>query len=313
MMEAVIHSKRLHVSEYVYTAYNLIIHSDVELPELLPGAGAADVVIRCGATPADLPGKEDDPAYFQAVEGQLLLKIPGVAHFWVLNGNEIVIQPAPESQAGDVRAFLLGSCLGALLHQRGALALHASAIRTPAGAALFAGHSGSGKSTLLSAFLERGYEMLADDVCAIVPGESGELVVLPAIPRSKLWADAAAGLGIDTTGLARVYSRDDKYAIPLPGRFAAESLPLSRVYLLAPHDGEALTIEPLDGLERVSALVVYTFREPFLDGLRRRESHVRLAVAAAQQAAFFVVRAPRSRFSPREVADAIEKDLLEDI
>ncbi len=298
-------------SEYVYRAYNLTIHCDVELPELLPGHGAADVVIRQGLTPPHLPGMADDPRYFQAIEGQLLLKIPDVARFWVRNGEEIVIEPAAGSLPGDIRAFLLGSCLGALLHQRGALALHASAIRTEAGAVLFAGHSGSGKSTLLTAFLQRGYPMLADDVCAIVAGETGRLIVLPAIPRSKLWADAAAGLGIDTTGLTPVYSRENKFDRPTPDQFVRESLPLARIYLLAPHDGDTLAIEPLDGLARFTALVAFTFREPFLDGLKRREAHLRLAAAAAEQAGFFIIRAPRSRFTAYEIADALEAAIRE--
>jgi hypothetical protein len=229
----------------------------------------------------------------------------------VRNGDEIVIQPAAGSLPGDIRAFLLGSCLGALLHQRGALALHASAILTGAGAVLFSGHSGSGKSTLLAVFLQRGYKMLSDDVCAIVDGEAGRLIVLPAIPRAKLWDDAAAGLSIHTNGLTPVYSRENKFDMPTVDSFVGESSPLARIYLLAPHDGDALTIEPLDGLERFSALVAFTFREHFLDGLKQREAHLRLAAAAAEQAGFFVIRAPRSRFTAYEIADAIEATLLE--
>jgi hypothetical protein len=300
-----------NASEYIYSAYNLIIHCDVPLPELLPGYGAADVVIRQGQTPSHLAGLRDEPGYFQAIEGQLLLKIPGVAHFWVRNGDEIVIQPAAGALPGDIRAFLLGSCLGALLHQRGALALHASAILTDAGAVLFSGHSGSGKSTLLTVFLQRGYKMLSDDICAIVAGEAGRLIVAPAIPRSKLWDDAAAGLGIDTTGLTPVYSRENKFDMPAVDSFVSESAPLARIYLLAPHDGDALIIEPLDGLERFAALVAFTFREHFLDGLKQREAHLRLAAAAAEQADFFVIRAPRSRFTVYEIADAIEATILE--
>ncbi len=66
------------------------------------------------------------------------------------------------------------------------------------------------------------------------------------------------------------------------------------------------------GLARIDALLVYTFRELFLDGLKRREGHLRLAAAAAERTPFFVVRAPRSRFSPYEIADVIEKAITED-
>ena len=61
--------------------------------------------------------------------------------------------PAPgrDLYESDVRVFLLGSCIGALLHQRGILVLHAGAIHTDKGAVLFTGPWGIGKSTLLAA------------------------------------------------------------------------------------------------------------------------------------------------------------------
>ena len=74
------------------------------------------------------------------------------------------LNTAEGSLGSDIRVFLLGSCLGALLHQRGVLALHASAIETDQGAVLFMGDSGMGKSTTLQAFIKRGYKMLADDI-----------------------------------------------------------------------------------------------------------------------------------------------------
>jgi hypothetical protein len=57
--------------------------------------------------------------------------------------------------------------------------------------------------------------------------------------------------------------------------------------------------------------VAFTFREHFLDGLKQREAHLRLAAAAAEQADFFVIRAPRSRFTAYEIADAIEATIME--
>ena len=294
------------MSRYIYTAYGLIFHSELRLPEMAPATGAADIVIRSGEVVGDLAAREDGRAYFRATEEELLLHIPGVARFRICNGNEIVIERARGSQLRDVRVYLLGSCLAAALHQRGVLALHAGAIRVADRAVLFAGHSGSGKSTLLSVFLQRGYEMLSDDVCGISCDEDGNLLVLPGIPRSKLWADAAATLGIDTAGLQPIYSKQDKYAVPLAGNFATKPLALSRVYLLAPHDGEGLSIEPLYGLDRVGALLEQTFREPFLTGLRQREAHLRLAAAVDETADFFVVGRARAAPSPYEIADAIE-------
>ena len=105
----------------------------------------------------------------------------------------------PRPNDNDVRLFLLGSVMGALLHQRGWLPLHGSAIRLPDGtAAIFMGPSGVGKSTLAAAFRRRGYAVAADDVSLIFTGADGSPLLQPAYPELKLWAEAAAKIGEDT-------------------------------------------------------------------------------------------------------------------
>ncbi|MEG8053162.1 hypothetical protein QP185_07710 [Sphingomonas aerolata] len=53
--------------------------------------------------------------------------------------------------------YLLGTALGALLHQRALLPLHCNAIVHDGKAFLFCGDSGAGKSTLAAVFEARGY------------------------------------------------------------------------------------------------------------------------------------------------------------
>src|SRR4030067_3268450 len=151
-----------------FTAYGLIFHSEWESPELLESSGDPDVIIRIGEVPGQLDSFFGKPDLYQVNENEFLLKLEGIANFWVKDGKEIVIQPAPNHLDSEVRLYLLGTCLGVLLHQRGILALHASAIETAAVAVLFSGPSGVGKSTLMDAFLKRAYCMLADDETVIV-------------------------------------------------------------------------------------------------------------------------------------------------
>lgn len=89
--------------------------------------------------------------------GELLLKVDGVANYWVKEGREIVIEPGPAAEAGDVRVFLLGSAFGALLHQRGLPPFHAGAVAMEGKAVLLAGRSGVGKSTLAAELCRRGH------------------------------------------------------------------------------------------------------------------------------------------------------------
>jgi len=153
---------------YVYHAYGLNIRSDLELPLLLPGKGNPDVTISYGTVPDSLPDVKGKGICFQAAKGELLLNVPNVAKYLIKNGDTIIIERHPETDADSVRLFLLGAAIGTLLHQRGFLVLHANAIVVDGGAVLFMGESGVGKSTTAAAFNQKGYAIAADDVCATV-------------------------------------------------------------------------------------------------------------------------------------------------
>ncbi len=153
---------------YNYSAYGLNIYSEIPLPELLPGTEAPpDITICCRDVPGILLGKTTKFGIWEARKGELLLKIDHIAHYLILDGREIRVEAAVGSTAEDIRVFLLGSAMAALLHQRRLLVLHASSIQTERGAVLFMGRSGSGKSTLSAALVQRGYPLLADDVSAV--------------------------------------------------------------------------------------------------------------------------------------------------
>ena len=64
-----------------------------------------------------------DPLVTALLTAEFLLKLDDIARFLVQHGEEILIQPAAESDEDGIRLFLLGSALGALLHQRGRLIL----------------------------------------------------------------------------------------------------------------------------------------------------------------------------------------------
>ena len=121
---------------------------------------------------------------------------PGVAALWW--------RPMPVQTTHEVVLFLMGSVMGALLHQRDYLPLHGSAIKTENGAALFLGTSSIGKSTIAAGFQKRGYPILADDLCAVAMDKDSRAIVLPGFPRLKLWADALKKLEVPAADLLRV-------------------------------------------------------------------------------------------------------------
>ena len=195
-----------------YWAYGLRMDADLECPELpcLPaGAGDADVTIRLLPASSEAPESLED-GYYEVQPGLFRMAAPGVAVYRVEEGRRIFITPFPGVPVDEVRLFLLGSAMGALLYQRGLFPLHGSAVETRWGAMIFVGEQGIGKSTLAAEFHHRGYRLLSDDVCAVAAAPE-ELQVLPALAQFRLCEDAYQRLGAPQNARFDV----DKFVVPM--------------------------------------------------------------------------------------------------
>jgi hypothetical protein len=145
--------------------------------------------------PAEACGPADRA--IQIDHGSIHYYWPGVGKFWARGGCEILVETVPGVEEHVVRLFLLGAVMAAVLHQRGLLLLHASALKVDGKAVIFMGEKGRGKSTLAASIQQdRNHEMLADDIVAVDFSGSSEGVVLPGFPQFKLWPDAIALLAL---------------------------------------------------------------------------------------------------------------------
>lgn len=232
-----------------------------------------------------LVAARDEPV---AVEGDaLILSVADVARYRIAGGREIVIDPHPGVSERNLRVYLLGSAMGALLHQRGLLPLHANAVAFEGKAVAFLGHSGAGKSTLAAWFAARGHQVLCDDVCAIRFDESGATFALPGVPRLRLWQDALARLGREASDYERSFDGQEKYDVPVAGARPDGPLPLGACYLLAGApggDGEP----DFEGISRLAArgaleaLMANTYRGAFVRRIGGSERHMRQCLAIAR-------------------------------
>ena len=254
-----------HHRDARYTAFGLTIASEIELPELARGetASRVDVDIRLGDVAPTLEGATEIETGVAAKPGALLIDCES-ARYLVVNGSEITISPKPGRSERDVRAYLLGSAIGAICHQRGILPLHANAVEANGEAVAFAGPSGAGKSTLAAHFRRRGLKILCDDVCAVGFDAAGRPMAWPGIPRIKLWSDALAAFGRTTRDLERVFDREDKYSLPFPHDPLHSALPLSRIFVLArANEGQAPAIRPLTGAQAFDAILGNVYRQEY--------------------------------------------------
>jgi len=293
-----------------YFAYGLVIESEIPLPELTSVSDElpADVSVRAGAVPEQLVDPVGKGVLFEASPNEFLLKMPDLANYLVREGNEIIVEDLGIATEHEMRVFLLGSGFGALLHQREVLVLHASAIGTEAGAVLFAGVSGAGKSTLLGELLRRGHSMMVDDVCAVVETADG-VTVFPGYPRTRLWADSAKKLEIETDDLERTRPSIEKFERNVPQQFWDQPAPFSRLYILSTHNNDDIMIERMPGVTSFGAVLANTYRRTFMDGLAMRDAHFDLASKVAAQVTISRVTRPSGGFKLAELADAIEHDL----
>jgi hypothetical protein len=213
-------------------------------------------------------------------DGGLLLVIDEVARYFIKDGSSIVIEPEPGVPEANVRLFLLGSAMGALLHQRGLLPLHANAVEIDCRAFAFMGESGAGKSTLAAWFHDQGYRIIADDVCVVGFADGDRPHVRPGISRLRLWRDALDVTGRDVAAYQRSFSGDDapdKYDVPLARPCSTdEAIPLAGVYLL--ERSEALAIEPLTGVDAAEAVFANTYRGAYVPMTGSSHDHWSAAV-----------------------------------
>ncbi len=240
-----------------------------------------DAVIRTGSVPRQLARSHYEDSYLSVTDRCLLLKIKGVARYLISNGNEITVEIETDARDGDVATFAFGSAMGALLYQRGILALHGSAVCTARGAAIFCGEKGAGKSTTAAALAGRGWEFMSDDVCA-VHLEKGNPVLYPGLARAKLSEDS----------YAHIYKQSPKDPPISPilkkyGAFYANRREPAPLYVICVLEtsGARPYIEPIRGAERLSTLSKHIYR-PLMHRLMeepaRRFRHYALVAAAAK-------------------------------
>lgn len=292
-----------------YQAFGLTISSCLPLPDLMPGEGEPDVTICYGTVPARIENAAGQGMCFQVTSTAFRFAVMGVATYLTTSDGQIVIERAPEATDDDVRGYLLGSVIGAMLHWRGIAPLHASAVEYDGEAALFAGQTGKGKSSLTGALVTRGHRMLADDICAIRQVEDGRPELLPAYPRLKLRQDTLDVLGHETDPQLRVGAEPAKFHVPTGESFRQSPLPLRHVYVLATTDEHTFELRRITGMAKVHMLLAQTYRRRFVNALGCKESHFRLCSAIAEQTLVTELIRPKDGFLLHELADRVEQDL----
>jgi HPr Serine kinase C-terminal domain len=295
-----------------YSAYGLTIHSILPIPELVSSvATCPDVCIQLGAVQGSFPKGAGIDDCFHLTASEAHLQWEHVGAFRVRNGNEITIELSPQVDQQFVRMPLLGIVMAVLLHQRGLLVLHGSAVAVQGSAVVFLGGKGYGKSTAAAALYRRGHSLLADDTVVLASNATGDLRVLPGFPQFKLWPEAvASALGEEPDSLPRLATNYDKRARRVGERFSAESVPLRRIYALA--DGPAPLLKRLPPRDALQTLIGHSYVARFGNHLLRGEHgsrHFSQCADVLKQVPVCALERPRALPLLADVARLVEDDV----
>ncbi|CAM4113895.1 aldolase [Paenibacillus alkaliterrae] len=294
-------------TKVVYKAFGLTIISDIpfpELPRVNEDVEHVDIVVKMDTFLKS--GFHAKPFEFVADDFRLTVQIPDVGVFRIQKGKEIVISPFAGADEDLIRLYLLGSCFGALLLQRGCYPLHGSAVAVNGKAYAFVGNSGAGKSTLASAFMEKGYQLLSDDVIAVsLTQENKTALVTPSYPQQKLWQQSLDAFGVSNSPFRSIYGRENKFCIPVAHKYCSSPLPLAGVFELVKTDAECITIQPVLRLERLHKLFMHTYRQYLIPKMNLSEWHFASSAALATVLPFYQITRSTKGFTAHQLVEMI--------
>lgn len=272
--------------QFRYRAFGLVMESEIAIIQLPVGDenAPADVVI-CRHDLSKYAIKEDQ---YRIRQNELLFSITKVGIFHITNGDRIEVDPIEGCSDALLGVYLMGSGMGAILHQRGYMPLHGSCVTDDTNAVLIVGDSGAGKSTLAAEFLSHGWKLLTDDVAPVSNAETTPSVQA-SYPSQKLWQDSMEQYEKSEKDVHSLYTSEtrEKFGVNVSEYFYDGCCPLSIIVRLIPTD-EPCHIEPIEGMTKLDQLMRNTYRS-YMIAPENRERHFRRCAALAGKVPMMLV------------------------
>ncbi|MBN2813715.1 MAG: hypothetical protein JXQ80_06525 [Bacteroidales bacterium] len=294
---------------YSYRAYGLSIASQIPVTGFEPAPVAEpDVVIRVGEVPENLGNMVNQTAFYQSTANEFLLTTTKVGNIYIVNGKEIVVQPAVDPSDNNLSTYIVGMAFGAVMHQRRLLPLHASTVIYKDKCLMFAGRSGAGKTTIAAALIADGATLVADDI-SVVDFANETPAIRPAFPTLKIWADSLQHVGIETKGLTPVQNESQKYYLPV-NSFSNRLTAIHQVFILLPQNNPGIEIKKLTGVDKFQALKKYTYLFRGIPHTGLEQNHFVLVNQLAQRVPVDMLMRPVGAINTEEMVRAIVNQLL---
>lgn len=218
---------------YRYSAYGLEIASEMRIPELEESSeNESDVTIRYG--PVEKPHFDHEAQHSVArrTSNGHVYYIRDIGGIRVEDGDILIADPLEGAQERGFRFLVSGIGLGLLLHQRGLMTLHASAVALQDQVVGFVGPKGMGKSTTAAAFHAHGHPVVTDDLLVLDIADD-QITVRPGFPHLKLYPESIKGsLKEDPDRIPKIDPQGSKRSYNTQAESLSSSLPLRCLYVL---------------------------------------------------------------------------------
>lgn len=264
-----------------YRAFGLSIRSDIAFGDLVPTEGPGhDVTISLSGIEDPFEDTQNGFNFDFSGETQIL-SWKAVGKFRIRGMNLIEVDPLPGIDESIIALPLFGIVFSTLMHVRGDLVLHASAVAIEEAGIAFLGDKGAGKSTTASRFLNAGYKLISDDVVRIVFSYDGPPQVHPGFGQVKLWEDAASQISFKNTDGGTIMGTQ-KRKLLLDGQFRTSPASLRSIYIL--DRGQNPGIVALPRPEALQALVRFSYLSRYGSNVFNRNIRSRHLINCAQAA-----------------------------
>jgi len=227
-------------AKYLYTAFGINIASEICIPELKSiSKKSAHAKIEYGEIkrPSLPSGKYSSK--ISRENGEFSCYIKDVGGIKVCGGRKIIASPEDGAEKKGFRFLVSGIALGLLLHLRGLVTLHASAVAIQDRVVAFVGRTGTGKSTTAAALHSRGYPVVTDDLLVLDMDEDS-VQVYPGFPHLKLTPESIIkSVDEDPDCVPKIDPEGPKHSFAAEENFVDEPLPLQCIYVLDYQEDES--------------------------------------------------------------------------
>ncbi len=280
----------------VYKIYGFDVATDLTLFHVPITTQKAKVFIK----EADVPDHIENPVYkstfFESTGKEILIRYRDRARFMV-SDHFIKYSIHGEIDKLEFTQFLIGPVFSALIHLKGEIPLHASAVIVNQNAVLFAGDSGSGKSTLAASYVKKGFNLLADDIALTLNEKGQKTFILPSMPFLKLWSDSAEQLDLVKQDMSEIASKCEKKAWEISSLFCEKKADLSKIIIIKKASIDHIEINAIKGFEKIKFLNDIIYRSYFTRGINNQALIFDKLTIIAKNAEIFLVNRPLNTFS----------------